>query len=839
MLGRKTIIQRGLAWVQIVTFLAGTMSSIAQPPGFPQIPEPPEQFRRNPSGPRGPEGASTLTPVEDIYEESSIIQNESRQKLISLNFRDAPLDQILNFYGEITGRTMIKSPGINATVTLKGQTRLTEQEALEAIESVLAMNNVVMVPMGDKFFKVVQPATARQSGMPIDMEVPEDGFADTDKLMSQVIPLKYVEIADVQPVIQGLLHAYGKIQAFERTNSMLVTDTSSNLKVIMEILELIDQPIETRVETRIYEIKYAKASEIAGRLNELISSSQQEKSAPKTAIASPTAATPPGVIRARRPSVASSVAAFEEAMAERGIVQGEVKIIADERTNILIVISRPANFSFFDRIVAVLDREIDAETIVRVVALEYATAEDVAGILNEFIGAAKAESESAARGSTEDQAGGSQGLQEFVRQRAAATDRTRAVTGEEASQIGRLSPNTRILADKRTNALLLMGTRGDIAALEEIIDKLDIMLAQVLIEAVVLEIGLGNNLSHGVEWLQRSYSVYDDAKTVGGVTTRNPLYSFAGGQKFGENNSYQDASQLTGRDIPITSALTYYTTFFDLNLDVVIKLAADSSDVSVLSTPVILTTDNTEASINISEQRPVVTSTSTTDGGSQRSSYEYRDIGIQLTVTPHINPQRFVVMEINQSADEVGEEIMIDDNEVPVILKREMDAQIAVKSRQTVALGGLVRKDRSHSRSKVPILGDIPLIGTLFRSESRSKVRRELLVLITPYVLTTPEEVQTETERLHSASGATKAGWIKGWSDSEFAEISKKQKKVQKKKDKEKRKEPISINLSEYEQWKETTGEVMADEMVELDEQDVPTGEVDGDPDLYAPVPME
>ena len=229
------------------------------------------------------------------------------------------------------------------------------------------------------------------------------------------------------------------------------------------------------------------------------------------------------------------------------------------------------------------------------------------------------------------------------------------------------------------------------------------------------------------------------------------------------------------RDTSLSSGLTYFTTIFDLNIDAVIRMVASSSDAKILSTPVILTTDNTEAKIVVGEERPVVTSTSTSTAGQQTSAYEYRNIGINLTVTPRINPQRFVVMEIAQTADNLKDSTKIDGNDVPIITKREMKAQIAVPSRSTIALGGLVSNERRKSRAKIPILGDIPILGTLFRYDKDTDNRTELLVLLTPYVLTTPEEAQRETERLHSSTAVSQAKWYRGWSDSPLTRPSKAQ----------------------------------------------------------------
>lgn len=706
------------------------------------------------------------------------------ERFMNLSFRDTPLDLVLTTYSEITGRTMIKSPGINATITLRSQTRLTEREALKAIESALAMHNVALVPMGDKFLRVVQPTAVRQEGLPILRELPEEALPDSDQILSLIINLQYLEIAEVQPIFQQMIHGYGKIQPLERTNSLMITDTASNLNRIMEVLEFIDRPVEMREDIFVRRISFAEAAQIAARLGEFLQDRQDQTDRPRapTAPGVETSRAPPGVIRAPRPdqpAVATTPLEAAAELAERGVIQGRVKIVADERINTLFIISRPANFTFFDRIIDILDQPVDPEIIVRVINLEYALAEDIAGILNEFIGAAATDSAVRALpdATQAEQVGAAraEALRDFAAGLARQPRSATPDTEDAASGIGRLSPNTRILSDKRSNALLLMGRRSDIAALEDVVAQLDIMLGQVLIEAVIIEISLGKNIESGVDWLQRTLTAYNEERAgpAGGVVLRQPVAAFGGGSAPGglvDNLGGIRESLASGAPAVPSGGLSYYLTFFDLNLDAVVRLAASSRDARILSTPVILTTDNTEAKIVVGESRPVVTSTSaSTVGDRQISNYQFRDIGINLTVTPRINPQRFVVMDIQQSADNVGGFEIIDGNRVPIITKREMAAQIAVLNRSTIVLGGLVNTDRIVSTTKVPLLGDIPLLGRLFRADTTEDTRTELLVLITPYVMMTPDEARLESARLHDHSHSSRTEWHTGWSDSEFA----------------------------------------------------------------------
>ena len=787
---------RGTTWLLVAAFLLASLPGGAFAQDVPAVDararERIAQFRAARAGQPPAPAADGEAPAfsaqsseggESSLETSTTTEGET---LYQLKLSNASLDVLLDeYYAPLTGRTMIKAPGVAGTFNFKAREKLTKAEMIQAMDSLLSMNNLALVPLGERFFRVVQIDKAPTEGLAIQRDGLPAG-PDSDALVSQLIPLKYLEMEDANTIVQSMLHGFGKVQRFDRISSLLVTETATNLRRIHEILELVDQPTELKVETRVYEIKHAKASEIAARLNELVSDSQGEKKEEVAQVAQPatTVRRPAGMIRARPAAApepapsADTAAALEAAMAEKGILSGKVKVLADERTNIIIVISRPSNFTFFDKIVAVLDRPVDPEVVVQVVALEFADAEEMAGLLNDFIGAAKAESETAAPAAGAE-AGGTDGraraLEDFVRARAAAADRVRQAAGEEAaSKIGQLSANTKILADKRTNTLLLMGTKGDIAALQDVVKKVDIMLAQVLIEAVILEVNLNNNVAYGVNWLQKSMTAYSQrsAGANGGVSLREPVASWGGA--FGNQNFGAAAGDTITRasSSALNSGLSYFFTFADLNIDMVLDMVASSGEGRVLATPVILTTDNTEAEIMSGQQIPIRTG-DTTSGGTIQSDYEYKDVGIQLKVKPRINPSRYVTLEITQSADTLGDPVDVGNNgKMYAINKREMTASISVPSRATIVLGGLVQTDYQNLNTRVPILGSIPVLGSLFRSEDTTRKRTELLVLITPYVLMTPGEAREETERLHRASNVAAEDWYRGWSDSSLAPFS-------------------------------------------------------------------
>jgi len=668
----------------------------------------------------------------------------AQEQLISLSFEDAPLEQAVELYREWTGRTVIKQADLSAKITLKGR-QLTKDEAKQAIETVLSMQGVALIPMGEKFLKVVPIANARQEGMEIQPFDSDKKYTQADQLITQVIPLRFVVFADVQPLIQHLVHGYGKIIEMARINSVLITDTSANIARIVELVSMVDQPAE-KIEPRIYQLKYAEAGTVAGKLKELVEAAKTKKGE-QTVVAEPVRAMP-GVIRAPKASIAEADAPVEM---QTEMIVGEVKMVADDRTNILIIFSKAANFDFFDNIIKVLDVPVDPAVIVEVINLEFAKAKEIAGILNEFVGAAKATEKTKAPGGGTGSVEGSKTVDEVIQRAVEPTGVELSPATKNA--IGRLSADTKILSDERSNALLLMGRKTDIEALKQVIASLDVMLEQVMIEAVILSVSLGDDLATGMKW------VYNTQKDSMG--TNQQLLGWNGGS-VGNSNALSAA---------LGNGLSYYGVFPNINMTAIINATKSDRNSRILSTPVVLTTDNTEAKITVGSERPVISSSINSDnsvnsGYSARATYEYRNIGLTLTVTPNINPQGFVVMEITQTADDSDEDVEIDGNKVPIINKREITATVAVQDRSTVILGGLVRKSNSKTASKIPWLGDIPLIGWLFSTRSSSDARSELVVLLTPYVLTTPEQAQDEAKRIYNTSDSSKTLWPRGWSQS-------------------------------------------------------------------------
>jgi general secretion pathway protein D len=713
-------------------------------------------------------------------------------KTVALKFNAAPLEQVLQFYSDLTSRTLLQAPSIAATVTLRSQSELTVPEAIQAIKTVLAMNNVGLVDVGEKFVKVVPIATVQTEGLMIQSNAWQDvRHPENDNMISEIIPLKFIDPAEAQKVAAGLIHTYGKILALERINSLMIADTTININRIKEVLQQIDQPIELKEKLHIIQIRYAKASEIKARLEEIIADQKEkdkqptvkrlrDSGSPGVDTTPQPVATIPGVIRAR-PTLPASATTTAEVSEEAGaMIRGSVKVIADDRTSILVIITRPENMVFFEQVVAALDVATAPDVSVRMIRLEYADAEVVAAMLNDLIGGSSSKTREPSKTTATTTASGkanepaeaakSSPLQEYLQQREAVAQAPK--TGAEAkSKIGQLSAeNIKILADKRSNGLVIMASKGDMATILDVLKDMDVMLSQVLVEAVILQVSLGDTVKRGVDWVQRSMIAYDRK----GNGTRDPIFSFAGSGGGGQGVPRDATTMGSTADFPSgVGGLSYYATLFGLNMDAVIRWSASDSRSKILSSPVILTTDNKEAKIEVTDELYFYKGQSPVSTGGTIAyvpNVEQRKIGLTLTVTPRINAKKFVVMEIQQKIENEGiPQDISGQGTWPTISSREMNASIAVRSGETIVLGGLVQNTDKNTRTKIPLLGDIPILGMLFRYEEKDKPRKEIIVFITPYVLDTPEEIQAESERRKNGVAST-GMWQKGWSDSKLAD---------------------------------------------------------------------
>jgi general secretion pathway protein D len=663
-----------------------------------------------------------------------------------INFQGTPVQAVLDYYAQnLAKRSIISAPNLAGVIWFRSQTDLTVDEAKRALDTVLAMNGIAVLPFGDKFLKVVQINTAKQEAPPFIGEGREQPASDA--LMTQVLSVKYAEPADVVAALQPFLHSYGQLIPLPKSSCVLISETAANVNQMLEIIKAVDVPSALKMETKVIILKHAKAAEVVARLQAIIQETQQAGGRPSatggTPAPAPNIPAPPGVRVPARPASASATVAGGGN--DDSVVEGKVVLTSDERTNKIFILSRNSNFPFFDKLIAELDAKVEPDVLIRVFNLDYAPCEDVASLINSLITGGTPTFTTRRSSSSSSSGSGSTRTSTPPPPPVAVPS---SVSGGGAVDTGLLefAQGVRILPDPRTNSMLVMATKEDMARIESLIKSIDTPVAQVLIEVVIAEINLDSNLDIEVSAFKRPFQ-QGQLKQGGGYINKTPTPQDVISSVLG-SNTIQAASLPSG-------GLAWFMSFKNWKLDAVVRAMSSSSRFKVLSTPIIQTMHNQEADIVVGESRPVPVSTVSSVVGSSgtlatgqlNSNIEYKDIAIELKVTPRVNPGGFVTMDIEQKVNDVGGQVSFNGTDVPIITKREAKSSIIVKDQSTIVLGGLIKEGKTITESKVPFLGDIPFFGALFKGKSTTKTRTELILFIRPSVLRNQAEAVAEALR--------------------------------------------------------------------------------------------
>jgi general secretion pathway protein D len=302
----------------------------------------------------------------------------------------------------------------------------------------------------------------------------------------------------------------------------------------------------------------------------------------------------------------------------------------------------------------------------------------------------------------------------------------------------------KIIADQRSNSLLVFASRQDMDNIKHVISQLDVLLAQVLIESIIMDVDIGNTLNAGVS-AQQNPQQFKNSNVVGGGFMNNGNSSFLNTVQTLISNRVDTAYSLPTNG---AAGLNYFGSIGP-TWDIAVQAAESDNNANILQRPRIQTSQAKPAQFFVGQTVPYVDSTynNSINGGYGGSSYQQLSVGVELDVTPFINPDGLVVMDVAQEIDEISGYTAIDGNQVPNTIKRTLNSEIAVRNRDTVILGGFIRSQKSHSTAGVPVLMNIPVLGWLFRSTDNQKDRTELMVLMRPTVLKTPAIAAAETVR--------------------------------------------------------------------------------------------
>ena len=574
-----------------------------------------------------------------------------------IKFSEADLGQVLDIYQDLIGRTLLRAPSLPpAKITVKSQTPLTRTEAINMLDSILAMNQIATTFQGTKFIKVVPAPSAANEAEKFN-DIPWDLLPEASKIVTHVVQLKNALPADVQQVIQPFAKLPQSIIAIQSTSMLVLRDYAENVKPMLEMIEKVDVvPVQEFIDV-VIPIKYALVTDIANALGQLTQGG----------------------------GVASSIG---QQQSRTGLSTGG-GFGGGGRGGL----GSPYGGGGFGA------PGYNPVT-------PYSTPGTVGG--SPYGGAA-----------------GGTGRSSFASRLNQIVNRA-ASGGGAAGDIFVLG-QTKIIPDERTNSLLIFASKQDLVTISNIIEKLDVVLAQVLIEAAVLEVNLNNNLDVGFNYIQRTPTSIGNGEGAGAIKTI-PFLNLGGvlGGSGGSNS--------------IGDGFTYVASF--MNFDVAITAIAGDGRGKVLQRPRIQTSHAVEANLFVGQSRPYPSSYS--GGGGLYGAYnqiQQLQIGVTLSVLPLINHDGLVVMDIRQKVESYDGDVDIANvGKVPITSQKEANAKVAVRDRETIMLGGFISDQKNNAHGGVPILKDIPVLGFFFRSTKTTEDRRELIVLIRPTVLPTPDQ---------------------------------------------------------------------------------------------------
>ena len=592
---------------------------------------------------------------------------------ISYNFPGVPVEQLLDIYADLVGRTILKAssgPGAvpkDATITLKTETNLTRTEAIEALETILGMNGITIVPIGEKFAKVVSEAQAGQEGGLISTNT--NNLAEAGKMVTQIVQVKYTDIKDLTDVLTPFSRMPKSIVALPSTQTLILRDYAENVNRMVEMVRKIDVVTPLIIKPNVIPIKYALASDIAAALGQL------------------------GAGAGGSVGKSSSGASFNTG--SRGT----------------------ASSTGFG-----------------------ATGTGTSGASGSYSGQATSTS-TLGSAATSGRSSFQNNLNKIVQSAASAGT-------------FQLFGLTKIIADERTNSLLVFANDEDMKTILDIIKKLDVVLQQVLIDAIIMEVDLGSSLNTEVSYLaqRQGGSTFTGA---GGLQNLQNASSFLTGTN---SSSTTSAASSTLANLP--SGFSYFAKFGD-DLNVVMEAAASDNRSIILSRPRIQTSHAVPADMFIGKTVPYITGSYNYGYSSGPSSqYSQLEIGIHLQILPLINPEGLVVMDIQVDVEgEIGS-TSINGNAVPITSKQQAGAKVAVKDGETIMLGGFIQDNPQMTSAGVPGLMNIPWLGNLFKGKTSSKSRQELVMLLRPTVLATPElAAEVATREKNKLSGIKQGEW--------------------------------------------------------------------------------
>ncbi|MCC4225123.1 MAG: type II secretion system secretin GspD [Pseudomonadota bacterium] len=585
----------------------------------------------------------------------------------SASFKGTDIQEFINIVGRNLEKTIIVDPSVRGKIDVRSYDVLNEKQYYSFFLNVLEVYGYAVVEMDNGVLKVIKAKDSKTSAIP----VLGDDSAQGDSVITRVVAVRNVSVRELSPLLRQLIDnaGAGNVVHYDPANIILITGRAAVVNRLAEIIKRVDQAGDKEIE--VVELRNASASEMV-RIVDALNKTTNQKSTPEFL---------------------------------------EPKIVADERTNSILISGDPKVRARLKRLIRQLDVEMATKGNNRVVYLKYAKAEDLVDVLKGVSDNLQAEKQAGQKGASSSQRG------EVV-----------------------------IAAHEATNSLVLTAPPDIMMALQDIISQLDIRRAQVLIEALIVEMSESDGIQLGVQWgsletgavIQYGNSGAPIGQVMVGLeeakdtTEKKPIRD----SDSGEIKYYEDTT-VKGDYSTLASALSGVNgaAMSIVMGDWTALISAVSSDTNsnILSSPSITVMDNGEASFVVGEEVPVLTgSTAGSNNDNPFQTVERKEVGIKLKVVPQINEGNSVQLNIEQEVSNVlGANGAVDIR----FGTRQLNTSVMIEDGQMLVLGGLVDEQAQESESKVPLLGDIPVIGQLFKSTSTSTYKRNLMVFIKPTII--------------------------------------------------------------------------------------------------------
>ena len=634
---------------------------------------------------------------------------------VSVSFKpEVELKDLITWVMGFTCRNFVYGAGIggrSAKVTIIAPKRMSPGQAWRLFLVALETMNLTVVPQGN-VLRVVESAQGKGEPLPLYRKGTPPATA---QLVRAVVRPEHIPVDELANALNELKSTHGKVTALPQAGILIITDYGSSISKMTALIREVDQVLDGE-GLYLLKVQHADATEMAAKLQEILGAPDKTPS--------------PAASRRRSSRNRRSKAKTPPSVGGDSDVSEAVpsKIIADERINALILLASEDAYMRVRSLVKYLDIPIDVggSGRIHVYPLEHGDAEEVANTLNAAISGVSQ---------------GSSGRNDRGNRRRTPPSSSGSLPGAPGFE-----GQVRVTNDKPTNSLVVVASVKDFIALKDVIERLDVPRRQVFIEAMILEVETDNGLNLGTSFHGGS-SLDDGSIVLGGLQHPGKLQSIFPATLAGASGLLggligpllPGAEELLGQSIP--------------SIGVLFQALATSSNVNVLSTPHLLTMDNQDAEISVGQNIPYQAGFAGLPGGGQNGggfglpvqSVQRQDVALTLKITPHINASDMVRLEIDQEISDIASP---DFNGLgPSWSKRTVKTTVVVGDQQSIVIGGLMRDRNTYTESKVPLLGDLPLLGYLFKYSQKSKAKTNLLIVLTPYVVKSQMDIEQIVQR--------------------------------------------------------------------------------------------